>query len=302
MTEVPCIVCSSNVNAQQSIPSFRRAIDCPACGRFTVNERAVTGMTPENRAKLSGAIRQACERGEYLEITEYNVGVLLANAPDENDVDSKAQFLLRAISRRTRPGTGFDLTFARDEALCFATDRLELAFYARTLEGLGLVTIEGQHSEAMHVSLTSEGWVRSKMAPDQESTKAFVAMAFSPETLAVYLESIEPAIKACGYTPLRIDQEQHNEMIDDRIQAEIRESRFVVADLTLHRNGVYFEAGFAKGLGKPVIWTCRDDHEKETHLDTRQYNRIHWNKPADLRETLEFRIRATIGRGPLQAP
>jgi hypothetical protein len=41
--------------------------------------------------------------------------------------------------------------------------------------------------------------------------------------------------------------------------AEIRRSRFVVADYTGQRNGVYFEAGFGLGLGLVVIPTCRAD-------------------------------------------
>ena len=35
----------------------------------------------------------------------------------------------------------------------------------------------------------------------------------------------------------------------DRIIAQIRASKFVVADFTRNRGGVYYEAGFALGLG-----------------------------------------------------
>ena len=33
------------------------------------------------------------------------------------------------------------------------------------------------------------------------------------------------------------------------------------------RGGVYFEAGFALGLGKTVFLTCREDRTKAVHFD-----------------------------------
>jgi hypothetical protein len=68
----------------------------------------------------------------------------------------------------------------------------------------------------------------------------------------------------------------------------------MVADFTHHRNGVYFEAGFGMGLGKPVVWTCRQDHMAAAHFDTRPYNHVLWETPQDLREKLALRIRATV--------
>jgi nucleoside 2-deoxyribosyltransferase len=66
---------------------------------------------------------------------------------------------------------------------------------------------------------------------------------------------IQPSIEVdCGFTKaIRVDREHFGDRIDDRIIAEIRRCRFIVADFTGQRGGVYFEAGFALGLGKPVI-------------------------------------------------
>ena len=49
---------------------------------------------------------------------------------------------------------------------------------------------------------------------------------------------------------------EHVENINDKMLADIRRAQFVVADFTHHPNGVYFEAGFALGLAKLVIWTA----------------------------------------------
>ena len=57
--------------------------------------------------------------------------------------------------------------------------------------------------------------------------------------------------------------------------------------------GVYYEAGFARGLGIPVISTCREDERGKLHFDTRQYNHIFWKAPADLADQLHDRVAAT---------
>ncbi len=44
------------------------------------------------------------------------------------------------------------------------------------------------------------------------------------------------------------------------------------------------------GLGRPVIFTCRNDELNQAHFDTRQYNHIAWDTPAELREKLKRRI------------
>ena len=97
-----------------------------------------------------------------------------------------------------------------------------------------------------------------------------------------YEKAIKPAIIDAGYNPYRVDEDNHNIMIDNHIIAQIRQSRFIIADFTSEkdkpRGGVYFEAGFAKGLGKEVIWTCQEDMIDHIHFDTRQYNHIGWDK------------------------
>jgi hypothetical protein len=111
-----------------------------------------------------------------------------------------------------------------------------------------------------------------------------------------------PAIQAAGYRPLRLDRHEHVNRIDDEIIGQIRKSRFIVADFTGHRGGVYFEAGFALGLNLPVIWTCRKDDVTQLHFDIRQFNCLEWDEPgAKLAKALQNRIECVIGQGPMLA-
>ena len=123
-------------------------------------------------------------------------------------------------------------------------------------------------------------------------------MSFDPALLPAYEQGLRPGVMMAGYDPIRVDRVEHVNRIDDEIIARVRTSLFVVADFTEHREGVYFEAGFALGLGLPVIWTCRKGDMKDLHFDIRQYNTIDWDDYEDLASRLQHRIEATVGRGP----
>jgi nucleoside 2-deoxyribosyltransferase len=140
-----------------------------------------------------------------------------------------------------------------------------------------------------------------------ESDQAFVAMWFSGELDAAWERGFDLGIADSGFRAMRIDKKEHANKIDDEIISEIRRSRFVVADFTCElierdgrkfpapRGGVYYEAGFAQGLGIPVIWTVREDCIDHVHFDTRQFAHIIWSDPDDLRTKLRNRIGAVIG-------
>jgi nucleoside 2-deoxyribosyltransferase len=131
------------------------------------------------------------------------------------------------------------------------------------------------------------------------SNIGFCAMWFDESVKPVWTEAIELAIRDAGYDPLRMDSHEHNNRIDDEIIAMIRRSKFVVADFAGQRGGVYFEAGFALGLGATVIWTCPESALDEVHFDNRQYAFVTWtaDKLGDFKLRLQARIEATLGRG-----
>jgi nucleoside 2-deoxyribosyltransferase len=147
----------------------------------------------------------------------------------------------------------------------------------------------------------------------------------------VYEKAIKPAIKyreddssEPRFKAIKIDNVEHVNDINDEIIAAIRRSRFMVCDLTGYRGGVYFEAGFAYGLGLPVIYTCRKDWTKEqilrskdrkkikelydenmkplrvrkegVHFDLAHRNRVEWeeDKLDEFKVKLENRIKAVI--------
>ena len=171
----------------------------------------------------------------------------------------------------------------------------------------GKITNRSSGGNTVHIlRLRPPGYARLAELDGTNSglTQAFVAMWFDDSTHDAYENGIASGIREAGFEPLRIDRKEHNNKIDDEIIAEIRRSRFVVADFTQDetgaRGGVYYEAGFAHGLNIPVIFTCREDALDKVHFDTQQYNHIVWETPEELCEKLSQRISATIGDGPFK--
>ena len=157
----------------------------------------------------------------------------------------------------------------------------------------------------LSVLVLPKGYSRFAERNNQISNdQAFVAMWFDQSVNGAYENGIEVALRECGYRPMRIDRKEHLNKIDDEIVAEIKRSKFIVADFTSERDkprgGVYFEAGYAMGMNIPVVWTCRKDMIDQVHFDTRQFNHIVWKTPEELADKLKNRILAIIGQGPIR--
>jgi hypothetical protein len=88
-----------------------------------------------------------------------------------------------------------------------------------------------------------------------------VLMPFSPSFKPVYDLGIKPAALDCGLVCERIDEQHFTESILERIVAQIRRARFVVADMTGNNPNVLFEAGYAHALAKPIIFCTRETAE-----------------------------------------
>ena len=179
----------------------------------------------------------------------------------------------------------------------FARDQIEFKYFLEILSRQGWLDLTRNENDiGDSARLTPEGWAKVEQIKKVQidSDQAFVAMWFDDQLLGAWEEGFEPALTATGFKPLRVDLAQYNGKIDDYIVAQIRRSGLIVADFTGHRGGVYFEAGFALGLGIRVILTCKDTDVDGLHFDTRQYNHILWATPQELRDKLQNRIAATI--------
>jgi nucleoside 2-deoxyribosyltransferase len=217
-----------------------------------------------------------------------------------------SDFLNRTLLNLSRlPERPFDVIIlstmkAGDRLHFFTHDKIACNAFLRELEEQGFIrfNIATTTKETGAFFLTTKFWeiVENLQKEEIGNKRAFVAMWFD-ESMNVYYENgIKKAIEDAGYEPVRIDLQDFNEKICDEIIAEIKRTKFLIADFSGLRSGVFFEAGFAKGLGREVIFTVREtDVEKlKEHFDTRQYNHIVYDTPEDLYKKLFNRICATI--------
>jgi hypothetical protein len=289
-----CIVCAlESAIERQASDSY--LIHCQRCGDYvtsgTLQAMGIPQADERERAGLMAALRYAADRREPITLLSDNWQQIAAGFA-ESSISQKLRRLLEYIGAESRgtAGVAVPVSDHLDFPRFFARNPAEYHWLRQTLTKQGLV-----QSDPNSLSLTIEGWEVYRPGRGGAPGTCFVAMSFDPELDIAFDEGIHRAVvEDCGLSVIRVDRVEHNENINDKIITDIRSCQFVVADFTHHRNGVYFEAGFAFGIGRPVIWTCRRDHLNEAHFDTRPFNHVVWDRPEDLREKLTNRIRATI--------
>ena len=288
------------------IPSDIGSVICERCLKFQIeNTRRFAYSRISDRHLLSGLTREHYERHcrqLIIPRDEEEVEELKRRAPRDRDVQEKAKRFLLGLERMTDyPGDQITCDLDKDCFLGYCRSGEELRFLLGHLSEQDLIQTAVDTRKGWTGRISAHGWatLETYKAPNIESDKVFVAMWFNPEMDPAYAQGIKLAIEDdCGYTAIKIDTKEFLGDIVDEIIAEIRESRFVVADFTGQRHGVYYEAGYARGMGLPVISTCRNDEIEKLHFDTSQQNHIDWKTPGELRERLANRIRAVIGLGP----
>jgi len=295
-----CPICNIEVKSANSMDPLNKrfSYDCPRCRKYTITEEARDTLTEPVNAKLSGWVREQNELGRSeVRVDCERVKEVNSSLPDYGVLD-KQFLLLKNIARRSKhPGWEVSLNPLYDASLAWADSEEEFMYYVSELYARGYLRSFEQSMPPV-VVISSEGWeyLDKHKTCLEERTQVFVAMSFSRDLNRVWEEAIKPAITKAGYKAYRIDYEPHNKRIDAKIMSEIKNSRFVVADFTENKHGVYFEAGYALGLHTPVIWCVRKTDLADLHFDTRQYGHIAWETEAELREKLYDYICAIIGK------
>lgn len=312
-----CILCgqTSDFDELGALNQQIRYI-CPNCGQFFVsdefNNRDIDIHSGIKKHLLSGYIREMNELGNSsVFIKNNNVIDMLNSSLIPKDVNEKINKLLLYLSRKTtylREPVKINLSV--EPAICYAVNTTELVEIINVLQQSGyLYSFDDLSASTLALTLKGIQYASNIEKLMINSKSVFVAMWFSDEMTHIYENAIKPAIEAeevGGFKAFRVDTHEHNNDITDEIIAGIKACKFVVADMTGHRGGVYYEAGYAKGLGKPVIYTCRKDWfdgEKDTdgktvkekiHFDINHQNIIVWEAEDYLKKRIVDRIRATI--------
>jgi hypothetical protein len=308
-----CPLCHGEVVESGSRGFDKKDFNCMVCGKFTLSGTACSrvrehfGPGTTQAAILSHTIRKMQRENEWPALTWDDVQ-RLAN---ENTVPSAAEQsdnFLRWLGDNLRaPGELVNVTFERVKAIVGAITGEGANFIVRSLLDQDLLDAEGHSSHHLRqatvatLTLSLKGWQRYETIRRgaSDSRKAFMAMKFGDTTLdSVFRDCFKPAVAQTGFNLVRLDEKPSAGLIDDRLRVEILSSRFLIAELTNDNLGAYWEAGYAEGLGKPVIYTCEKgffNHAK-THFDTNHHLTVIWDNTGlnEASESLKATIRATL--------
>jgi len=221
-----------------------------------------------------------------------------------NVAEQAEQLILWLGQESQGPGHTVDVAFPSAIAEIGAVDWNGVTFIFTELQAQGLI-FYNQSSNVRttpgQAGLKFEGWREYERLRrgTADSSKAFMAMDYSNGAVdEAYRRAFQPAAMKAGFHLEKLDENPRAGLIDNRLRVEIRTSRFVVADLTDRNAGAYWEAGFAEGLGKPVIYTCEKGvfHDKKTHFDTNHSHTVTWESSnlESAEEELKNTIRATL--------
>lgn len=294
-----CEICGND--AELGIDWAEPLRKCARCGTFKYDPTVgwLTVETPSHTVRLSGWVRDQNDAGiEYPNITpEISRQVAHLRLPGLRERANRALLVME----RKLPGSekwyglrefASDLELLGRSYSVDAEDALTLIQllseegYLRNNSGIGGLSVQG----LLAVEALGSG--------PPVSAQGFVAMSFDESLREAWTNGFSPAIRAAGFSPFRIDSKDYVGGVSDELIAEIRQSAFVIADYTQQKNGVYFEAGFALGMGLTVIPTCRADAVGSLHFDIKHLNTLLWSDPAELAQALSKRIVAVIGTGP----
>ena len=183
-----------------------------------------------------------------------------------------------------------------DELTCllkYMADNGYITYNGKSIEDT-VVNLCIHNHNAFSITLTVKAFDEiEKFKIKQSNNKnVFVAMKFGNETIPLR-DKIKEGLE--GYNVRIMDEIEHNHQIVPEMLYEIQNCRFVIAELSHHNNGAYYEAGFAYGCGKEVIHLCdRKELKDGLHFDVAQINTIVYDDISEIPQKLKRRIQATI--------
>ena len=309
MSEELCPICNEN-NLKGQPKGLQDGVfesyDCKRCGQYKISRDYVHGnifqIQPDIGYLVSAWCRRENNRGRVPTIAEGETTETISNGKwleqFENmgfpkAIDEKLNKLLQVYDNKA--GNYYNIEFQGLEldviAEAAVKDQRELIGLRQILAELNFIS---DLTNTGRTRITGKGWMRVNELRKEytNSNTAFIAMWYD-KTTEEYQRAVIAAVQKCGFKPVIVNREEFSNFIMDEVITFIRQSRFLIADFTAHqeldskealktqqgvRGGVYWEAGMAFGLGRPVIHTCEDalESKRRVHFDVDQFNTIYW--------------------------
>lgn len=312
MTE--CLICKENSFVNQTNNQEIVSFECLVCGNYSLNENEVdlinkTVARPEHRANLFGMMHEdRVKNNDVFKLTsEFAEKACSYSHPD---IKKKSDKLLKFYANQLEEYQGQLIKLGEYPAdhksrglwrrVSWSVNFNQLNYiindYLLSNKLIKLDTNNISTFKAITILPKGYQYLEKLECLNTKSNTGFCAMWFDSSINKIWDIAIKLAICEAGYEARRIDEKHHNAKICDEILVDIKNAKFLIADLTGQRVNTYFEAGFALALKIPVIWTCKQSDKENLGFDISHYNFIFWEEDKLLvfKESLKNRILATI--------
>lgn len=331
-----CLVCGKEAHSVSfDAQKDEYTVVCPTCGRFTITDRALESIDLDHLASYLyyHAIFDESKNsfhtyfyvcyGSKKDADYWVVTYDMVENWYPKTFAEKVDLFLLLLEEKSNY-MGYDVLFSTEQMLsaCFVKRKITGKWEARAdserewqcvyfLNYLRDCDYIEEYNHETQICLAPSGYQRvdELQKNNSKSKEVFVSMAFNDGTKQTR-EAIRDGIIDAGYSPEFIDEIIHNHQIMPEMFRLIRECRFLIMDVSDPNYGAYYEAGYALGLGKEVIISCKEEvftkkYETEEekrlekymkpHFDIAQKQLLIWKDYEDLTHKLSEWIKSIIG-------
>jgi len=307
-----CPVCLTNSKRHRVQNKLNYHINCPRCGRFEITMEASVPLQDDREYrdiywKISYWIKNRQDFEKKVFIDNNLLVEFLKNKIKIPSHREKKDNLIRWIGNNIDndcPEEQKNIQYLYLTSIIGTKNISGVKYVIDRLIEKKLITI-GDQGEKLWIGLTFDGWYKYETLKSKGTytRKAFMAMKYGEKTLEdLFNNYLKDAVLKTGYDLFKLEEVLTAGLIDNQMRVQIRNARFVIADLTHDNHGAYWEAGYGEGLGKPVIYLCeKSKFEKfKTHFDTSHHTTIVWD--IEEIESAMNKLKATIRETlPLEA-
>lgn len=273
---------------------------CEACGEYEVSRSALVTwfsnrhrLTARQRAALSHQVRVDERATNRPMLTTDWIERFVADMRPPSPALQAANFIRVVGDYQAETGEGYFIDGVRDAPLIGAFNQLMFNQLLQELINRGTFVRLGTEKrdnprgvgvlEGALFGLSLDGWEQyeAERIGKIAGRYGFLAMKFGDPVLDAFAErAIKPPVRdQLGYTVVDLRNVSRAGVIDNILREQIRDAAFVLVDLTHDNAGAYWEAGYAEGLGKPVIYLCERGKfdSAKTHFDTNHCTTVLWS-------------------------
>lgn len=307
-----CILCNAKatINAQDN--ASRTIYNCQNCGVYVMSDLAVPQATRHGcklaayftNRKLAGrnevvlvSFDKAKKDKDYLQLT---VEQILSHFP-KSFLEQMNLVLMNLTEMSSYEGEEIKVENL-DIFPVFYVKKASydaLSFVIKSMQKLDLIEVNYYGSSFFPCGLivSPKGWDRiSRLRSGQISldTTLILGSGKEDERDNLFRSVAGKAARECGYHAVEARTASSNEMINYELISQIKQSRFLITDLSRAGGGSYFAAGMANALNKTNILTCYAGGMKKIEMDTEQISVLSWKDEDELYLQIFNAIRALV--------